>query len=469
MIRLKVRKTIEDNGLIKKGDKILVAVSGGPDSVALLHVLAELSGRYGTELFVAHLNHMLRGKEADGDEEFVRKTAGSLALPFVTEKANVKNTAKALRMSVEEAAREVRYDFFNRAAAKFGASTIATGHTLDDQAETILMRLLKGSGSLGLSGIPYKRRSGKIWVVRPLLDVSRKEVVEYIRKNRIPARTDTSNRKTIYLRNKIRNNLIPILEKDFNPNIKNVLASMASTFTDESLYLTEVAAAKAKRICRMRKGGIELSIKGLAAEHAALQRLIVRHIIVLLNGSLKGMTYKHWESVESLIKGAERKRIDLFGRIKAAKNNGRIIFTAKDAGRHAAPNLIKETVKLKVPGEIIIPGLGIKIKAEIVRRRPDFKKKRDKDTEYVNGDLIGRSLRIRARRAGDRMKPLGMASYKKLQDIFVDEKISRERRHMIPIIVSGNKVLWAAGVKLSDEFKLKDGTRRIVKLSAINT
>lgn len=468
MIRLKVRKTIEDNGLIKKGDKVLVAVSGGPDSVALLRILAELSGRYNIELFVAHLNHMLRGREADRDAIFVRKAADGLSLPFIIEKINVKNIAKARRMSIEEAAREVRYDFYSRAAAKFGASKIATGHTLDDQAETILMRILKGSGSLGLSGIPYRRKSGNILVIRPLLDVDRKAIDKYLKKNRITARIDASNLNAAYFRNKIRNVLIPILKKDFNPKIKYVLASMASTFADESSYLAGIAAKKIKRICRTTKNGVEVKIKDLTREHIALRRLIARQILAHLAGSLKGITYKHWKAVESLIKGGERKQIDLFGRIKAKKNNGRIIFAAKALNRREQRNF-KKFATLKVPGEVALPELGVTIKAEVIKRRPDFKKKKDRNTEYVNGDLIGSYLKIRMKRAGDRMKPLGMAGYKKLHDIFVDEKISRERRNMIPIVVSGNKILWAAGVRMSDEFKVSESAKRILKLSAAVT
>ncbi|MDP3790018.1 MAG: tRNA lysidine(34) synthetase TilS [Candidatus Omnitrophota bacterium] len=468
MIRLKVRKTIEDNSLIKKGDKVLVAVSGGPDSIALLHILAELSGRYNIGLVVAHLNHMLRGKEADADADFVRKTADNLSLPFMMEKVSVKNIAKARRMSIEEAARETRYDFYNRAAAKYGASKIATGHTLDDQAETVLMRLLKGSGSLGLSGIPYKRKSGNIWVIRPILDVTRKEIDVYLKKNRISSRIDASNSEIVYFRNKIRNILIPVLEKDFNPRIKCVLASMASTLTDESSYLAGVASKKMKHICRTTVGGVELNIKGLRCEHAALQRLIVRQALAYLAGGLKGITYKHWEVIESLMKGETHKQANLPGRIKAVKNNGKIIFTRKSADHKGIFDL-KKAATLNVPGEIIIPGLGTKIKAEVIKRRPDFKKKKSRNTEYVNGDLIGSHLEIRMKRAGDRMKPLGMASYKKLHDIFVDEKISREHRNMVPIVISGNKILWAAGVRLSDEFKINEGTKRILKLSTTST
>ena len=468
MIRLKVRKTIETKSLLKDGDRVLACVSGGPDSIALLHLLVELCRYYDIEIFVAHLNHMLRGKEADADAEFVRKTADDLSLPFIAEKIDVKNIAKTRCMSIEEAAREARYDFYSRAAGKLNADKIATGHTRDDQAETVLMRLLKGSGSLGLSGIPYKRRFGDFWIIRPLLDATRKEIERYLKANRIPSRTDASNLETVYFRNKIRNALIPVLERYFNPNIKEGLSSMAATLSDESSFLTDLAAKKLKRIGRRTKRDMELRTKDFTREHVALQRLIVRQVIAGLKGDLKSISYRHWQGIEAIIKGSEAKSINLPGGIKAIKNRGKLIFTTKHR-QQANPGRPGKAVTLKVPGDAFIPELGIRIKAEVVKSRPDFKNKKTKNIEYANGDLAGSRLSIRTRRAGDRMKPLGMTCYKKLHDIFIDDKIALKRRNRVPIVISRNKILWAAGVKLSDEFRVDGDTKKIVKLSVTNS
>ena len=465
MIRLKVRKTIETKGLLKDGDRVLACVSGGPDSMALLHILTELRGQYDIEIFVGHLNHMLRGMAADRDADFVKKSVGDLGLVSVIEKIDVKKIAKARKLSIEEAAREARYDFYRRAAEKLNITKIATGHTLDDQAETVLMRFLKGAGSLGLSGIPYKRKLGDFWVVRPLLDITRKEIERYLKKNRIHSKMDTSNLETIYFRNKIRNVLIPILEKDFNPNIKETLSSIASTLTEESSYLSSLAAKKLKRISRLINGDMEFGIKDFRREHVALQRIILRHIIAGLKGDLKSITYKHWQCVESILKGTEPKRVNLPGGIKAVKNGGKIIFTTKHRHQPDAGIFGKEAI-LKVPGEVVIPELGVRIKAEIVKSHPDFTKKKDKNIEYVNGDLMKECLKIRTRRRGDRLTPLGMGGYKKIHDIFVDEKVPLKRRDRMPIVLSGGKILWVAGLKMSDEFKIKGDTKRILKLSA---
>lgn len=465
MILSKVRKTIETKELLRDGDRVLACVSGGPDSMALLHILAELRNQYEIEIFVAHLNHMLRGRAADADADFVKTAADNLGLTSVIEKNDIKKFAKSHKLSLEEAAREARYDFYRRAAEKVNAAKIATGHTLDDQAETVLMRLLKGSGSLGLSGIPYKRRFGDLWIVRPLLDVTRKEIEKYLKNNRIPSRRDASNLQTLYFRNKIRNVLIPILEKDFNPNIKETLSSTASVLSDESSYLADIASKKLKRMSRITKFGTELRSKDFRREHAALQRLIVRRIIAGLKGDLKSITYRHWQGIDFILDGTEQKSVNLPGGIKVIKSGQRIVFTTRRDHRDGAGRLKKKAI-LRVPGEAILPESGVKIKAEIVKSRPDFKKKKDKNIEYVNGDLVKGHLTIRTRRNGDRIKPLGMGSYKKLHDVFVDEKIPCERRDMVPVIVSGNRVVWVAGLKLSDEFKIDEGTKRILKLSA---
>ncbi len=475
MIRLKVRKTIENNHLIRNGDKVLIAVSGGPDSMALLHIMAELRHRYDIEIFIAHFNHMLRGKAADKDAEFVEKTADSLSVKCVTGKSDIRKISRSQGLSIEEAAREARYDFYKWAAKKTGAVKVATGHTLDDQAETVLMRLIKGSGSRGLSGIPYRRELGGISVIRPLLDVPRKEVEQYLKKNKIPSRIDASNFLNIYFRNKVRNILIPLLEKKFNPGIKNVLASTASTLGGESAYLAGLALKKMKRVSRQTDAGVELRIKDLMKEDIALRRLIIRQAIDRVKGDLRGIAYGHWQTIEAIASGGELKSVNLPGHIKAMKKGGSIIFaslgskqlkkSAAEDRRYPARQVISRPVVLSVPGAVNIPALNVTVKAEIVKSCPDFTEKKNQDTEYVNGDLIRGRLTVRTRQKGDRIKPLGMGSYKKIHDLFIDEKISREKRDLIPVVVRGRALLWVAGVKLSDEFKIMENTKRIIKLS----
>lgn len=464
-MQTQIKKTIEKNGLISKGDKVVACVSGGPDSMALLHLLADLRRYYNIKLTVVHLDHMIRGRQSTADADFVMKAAIKLSMPFVAERVDVKKIAKSNRMSLEEAAREVRYDFYRRAAEKMDANKIATGHTLDDQAETVLMRLVKGSGSRGLSGIPYKRRLGDSWVIRPLLDVTRKDIEKYLKKNGIASRTDASNLRTFYLRNKIRRVLIPLLEKEFNPKIKENLNLIAENLSGEFNYLNAVARRRFNRLSRERESGIAIGVSKLLRQHVALQRLIVRQIIQKLKGDLIRITYRHWQEIESMLSDKDKRSVDLPDGIKVIKNRGYIIFT-KGAKAQERIKDLRKVVKLNIPGEVAIPELGLKAHSEVVNHMPRFKKgiKRNR-IEYINGDSVKAPLKIRVWRNGDRMKPLGMNYSKKLHDIFVDEKVPREIRHSIPLVISGKRIVWATGVKLSEDYKVKRKTERIIKLS----
>ena len=468
MIRAQVKKTIESYKLIEKGDRVLVCVSGGPDSMALLYLMASLRGCYNITLCAAHLDHMLRGRESAGDADFVKKAALTLNIPVTCESIDVKRAVLASKMSVEETAREIRYDFYKRAAEKLNANRIATGHTMDDQAETVLMRFIKGSGSLGLSGIPYKRRTGEFQIIRPLLDVTRKSIEHYLEEHGIPSRTDASNFETFYFRNKIRHLLIPLLEKDFNPRIKENLSNIAENLSDEFNYLNNKASVLFKRLAADTKAGIKIRIKELLKRHVVLQRLIIRQIICKLRGGLKGIKYRHWKAVKSLLSCEEGAGIDLPGRIKVVKRQGQLIFTSKHIGPKYKTKF-KKTAKLRVQGKTVIPELGIKIAANIVKSAPHFKKgEKNKKTEYIDGNTVRHFLKVRTKRKGDRMKPLGMKSNKKLHDIFVDEKVPYETRDTIPLIIAGNKIVWIVGIKMSDDYKITKGTRRIIKLTARN-
>lgn len=465
MIQAQIKNTIENQGLIAKGDKVLLCVSGGPDSMTLLHLMVNLKNDYKIKLIVAHLDHMLRGRQSVADANFVKKTAAKLNIPFITERSDVKALADSNRASVEEAAREARYNFYQRAAERVGAKKIATGHTMDDQAETVLMRLIKGSGSRGLSGIPYKRRLGNMWVIRPLLDIRRVDIEKYLKRHKLPAKIDASNYKTFYLRNKIRHILIPRLEKEFNPKIKENLNLIAKNLSVEFNYLNTTALRLFKRLTQETKTEIGINVKDLLRRHVALQRLLVRQIIYKLKGNLKKITYKHWREIESMLSDEKKRAVNLPNGIKVLKTKDRLVFV-KGGITQKRTKKLKEVAKLAIPGEISIPELGIKVSSEIVRYIPKFKKgKRRKKVEYINGDSIIFPLKIRTRRKGDRIKPLGMRSYKKLHDIFVDEKVPREVRDGIPIIISGNEILWAAGVKLSEDCKIDKNTKRVVKLT----
>jgi tRNA(Ile)-lysidine synthase len=318
MVLNKVRKTIVSYGLVNKGDKIILGVSGGPDSLALLYLLNSLKKEFSLSLHVAHLDHMLR-IDSGNDAEFVKGVCGKLKLPVTVEKIDVKGICAGL--SLEEAARNVRLGFFCKLAEKIKADKIALGHNFDDQAETVLMRILRGSGLYGLSGIQPKRKIHGFWIVRPLLEVKRREIEAYLRQKRLKPRRDISNEHEIYLRNKIRHKLIPLLEKEYNRNIREVLSNMAQSIVYDYDFLSLTALRKMKGM----KSKISVSI--LEKLHPALRRLILRQAICNVKGDTRRIGFQHIREIEDLISNRPLSSVvDLPKGISVAKKKDTLLF-----------------------------------------------------------------------------------------------------------------------------------------------
>ncbi len=314
----KVRNTIKKNHLINKGDKVLIGVSGGPDSVALLYFLNSFKKEFKLTLHIAHLDHMLR-KDSHKDAEFVRGLAKKLKIPLTTAQINVKRIAR--KGSLEEIARNARLGFLFKVAKDIKAKKIALGHNLDDQAETVLMRILRGTGLHGLSGILPKRAIAGYQIVRPLIEVKRKEIEAYLKRKKIHPRQDTTNLEDIYFRNKIRNKLLPLLEQNYNKNIKELLANMAESIGADYDYLTYVARQKTKGV----KTRINLNkLKGL---HPAIQRLIFRNAIAYVKGDTRRITFRHIKELEDLLLNRPLNSIvDLPGGVSVLKQKTRLSF-----------------------------------------------------------------------------------------------------------------------------------------------
>ena len=289
----KVRENIIKNNLIKKRDKLILGVSGGPDSIALLLLLNSLKKEFKLSLFVAHLDHMLR-EGSSKDAKFVIRMAEKLKLPVTVGKVNI-NALSRDGGSLEESAREERLKFFFKVARKNKAKKIALGHNLDDQAETVLMRIIRGSGMYGLSGILPKREICGYEIIRPLIGVTRKEINSYLKYKKIKPRIDASNYQNIYFRNRIRNRLIPLLEKEYNSNIKKILSNTAQTLAYDYDYLV----VRARRIAESKIRTI--SLKKLAAAHPAMRRLIFRLQYMRLKGDLRRLTFRHIQEIEDCI------------------------------------------------------------------------------------------------------------------------------------------------------------------------
>ncbi|HOX54157.1 MAG: tRNA lysidine(34) synthetase TilS [Candidatus Omnitrophica bacterium] len=321
------KSTARKYDLFSPGDRILVAVSGGPDSIALLYLLNSLKEEFGLSLCVAHLDHELR-KEAKDDLLFVKKTAAGLDLPFISDSINIKRLAR--QGSVEEVAREARLRFLFKAAKKFHADKIALGHTKDDQAETVLMRVLRGTGLYGLRGILPRREILGFTVIRPLIHIERTAIENYLKKIKVKPRQDKTNFEDIYFRNKIRNNLMPML-KNYNRNIKDVLSDMAENIGFDYDYLFQVASrALSDAGLRTEKTKLKIDLMKIQKFHPAIQRLIIRVAINDIAGSTRKLNFQHWKEIEDLIfKRPAKSIVNLPNHLNVKKEKNQIIISSR--------------------------------------------------------------------------------------------------------------------------------------------
>ena len=324
MLIEKIKHTIKKYRLIHKGDKIVIGVSGGPDSLSLLYVLNSLKKEFRLSLQVAHLDHMLR-RDSPKDAEFVARIARKLNLPIATARINVKELAKE-GGSLEEIARNARLGFLFKTARDFKAKKVALGHNLDDQAETVLMRILRGTGLYGLSAISPKRNIAGFEVIRPLIEVSRKEVELFLKKKKIKPRIDISNLGEVYFRNKIRNRLLPLLARDYNKNIKEILANMAEIVAFDYDFLN------LKARMAMRKFGRRINTQKFLGLHPAIQRLVLRLSIARLKGNTRRLTAQHIKEIEDLILNRPVNSIvDLPGGVSVSKKKTYLCFYLRKA------------------------------------------------------------------------------------------------------------------------------------------
>ncbi|MDD5310607.1 MAG: tRNA lysidine(34) synthetase TilS [Candidatus Omnitrophica bacterium] len=453
-----IEKTIKKYGLIEKGDRVVVAVSGGPDSTALLLALNGLKLEYGLRLRIAHLDHMFRAAgETKKDREYVSSLSRRLGIPLIFERIDVPAYAKESGLSLEEAAREKRYGFLLKAAKDSGAKKIALGHTMDDQAETVLMRLIRGSGLGGLRGIPPKRPLDGVLIVRPLIEAWRKEVEEYLKGKGVKPRLDATNFMRKFLRNRIRHELIAVLKK-YNPNIKEVLVRSAQNFSYDYEALSDAVDRSCKGCLKAKGGFAAVDLRRLKGKQAGIRRGILRKAIEISKGDLRGIDYSHIEDIEDLIKTGKG-AIDLPGKMRVVRKKDALIFGKTEAGA-VFPKVLK---RISVPGSTFIPGLKLTFATKF--SGSNVKLGGSKSAEYVDFAKIKGPLYVRTWEKGDRFRPLGMAKEKKLQDFFMDLKVPRGKREGVPLLVSGRDIIWVCGLRLSDAVKIDNGTERVLKIS----
>jgi len=459
----KVRKTVSRYGMLKNGDSIIVSVSGGPDSMALLYALSELRKIFSLSLIVAHVNHGLRGKESERDARFVAQEARKLGFPIVVEKVSLKRAAGE---SLQELARKARYQVLNGIAKKYCASRIATGHTADDQAETVLMRFLRGSGRKGLGGIP-PIREGKF--IRPLIEITREEIMEYLGENKVKWIMDSSNLKTVYLRNKLRKELIPALKR-FNPNIISHLAKISSDFRDDDSFLNAIAMKIWKRVADVSRSKVCINIPLLLSTSPSIQKRLIMRSIKEILGSTRGISHSHYEMIlEAAQSRSPNLEIVLPGDLRAERQYSKLILTkGRTRGKSHGHGLTFQ-IPLKIPGITRIEGLGFKVKARIIRKGIGLSQLRKTPPEqaYFDQKDIIPPLVLRGFQPGDRIQPFGLKGEKKVKDLFIEKKVPRSLRVKVPILDSGAGILWVLGLRQSEKGRVRKGTRNIIHMEIL--
>ena len=456
-IRKRFLKFIKEKNIVKSGDKILVGLSGGPDSVCMLNLLCSIRDEEKIEVAAAHINHMLRGEEADKDEEYSKRLCESLGVRFFSKRIDINKYALETGKSSELAGREARYDFFNEIINKINFNKIATAHNANDQAETILMRIMRGTGLEGLGGIPVERE-GKY--IRPILFMKREEVEQYCKENNLNPHIDATNLERIYSRNKVRLDILPYMKNNFNPNIVETINRMALLLQDDNEFIEGEVNKAYKDNCFEKENCIVIS-KNLFNIHSAIVTRVIRKVLFTINKSNYDMEMKNIEDITELSNLGTNKRVDLPKNIYAENVYGDIIIRKKENIKNKLSNELTLNKKDILHNEVIFDEYIINF--DLVNNK-DIKQENDELIKNFDYDKINNVI-IRYRKDGDRITPLGMKGSKKLKDIFIDMKIPKEKRDEIPLIQFNDDISWIVGIKMSDKFKITKETKHILKVS----
>jgi len=460
----RVLQFVRERELVGKKETLLVGVSGGPDSVCLLHVLASLREDLGVKLHVAHLDHALRGAESDADAEYVRSLARKLRILATIERRDVKAYRKEYRLSLEEAAREVRYAFFSEVARSLGTDIVAVGHTADDQIETIVMHLIRGTGLAGLRGMQplstLRTADGtKLRIARPLLEVERKETEAYCAAQKLSPRTDSSNVLPNQLRNRVRSQLLPLL-REYNPDIDEILLRLAGAAETDLEYIEAEVSKLWGDVVEEQQEGVAINRARFSQIHPALRGHLVRSALQRTLGDLQDIESVHVESIIEALGKPAGKKLSLPRGLAFHGDYEHGLITAKKTLASPFPALEGE-YRLKVPGVTDLGGW--RVKSSILARRSKAGVE-NRFKSYFDLDVAGKELVVRGRKRGGRFQPLGMESPKKLQDFMVDAKIPRAWRDNVPLVCSPQQIIWVVGWRIDNRARVTDATKQVLCL-----
>lgn len=449
-IEQKTLKFIDENHLVEKEDKILVAFSGGADSVFLLHFLIKFKKRLGIELSAFHLNHNLRGKSAYEDEKFCSDFCSKNKIEFHSVSRDIKTFAREKKISIEEAGREIRYAELLKTAKKCKAEKIATAHNASDNVETILLNFVKGTGIRGLTGIPVRREN----IIRPILCLTSDEIRKYLKENKIPYRLDKSNLDTDYERNFLRNEIIPKLKQKLNPRVEGKISNTATILKDINSFIENQINQIARNTARFDGKELKLNLKKISKLDVGFCSIFLKSTVEK-NFKIE-LSSENINSLVELINSQTGTKINLKEFVVAYKDRDLLIIS-----RHSKKSYLRVSKKIKIGQKIKIDGKMISIE-EISRKNVKFIN--DKSIEFISGDPVGNVFEIRNWKAGDKFQPFGMKGTKNISDFLSDEKTSSQKKKENLVLTYSGKIVWVIGLRIDERFKITPKTKKILKL-----
>lgn len=457
----KISEVLHD--LIVPGEKVLVGVSGGADSIALLYALHHFSGIRKFSLFVAHINHMARGQDSYDDACFVKGVADKLSLPFFLKEIDVEKERCKIKTSFQDAARIIRYQYFEEILNSLGGHKIALGHSADDQIETILMNLLRGSGLKGLAGISQVRGN----IIRPFLKIYRKELEKFLVKKGISFRHDSSNLSQKYLRNRVRHDLVPYLE-NYNPGIRRGLQEMSEIAREDDALLSKMTRDIFIQKSRFQDENEKIlvwDVNDFQSYPVALRKRLIREIYYRITGNMLEITAQHVQQIIHLFNEPKSgKGLNIPGRVTVTCSYRSIVFERlNEKTKGKLKDSQQDSTQIIIPGFTELPLGQMQVETRIYDQKKDFPALDPSRQAYLDLGKTGLTVKARFFRPGDRFCPLGMSGSKKLKSFFIDRKVPRNLRFQIPILTNAvDDIIWVYGQRISHCYRVTDNTKKIL-------
>lgn len=474
-----LRKTsdfIKNQNLINSGDRILIGVSGGADSICLLHILTTLYQDANVDFFVIHVHHGIRKEEADMDEAFVKELCDNLRIPYCSYYYDVIDLARKEGLSEEEAGRRVRYEAFVDASKRFKCNKVAVAHNKNDNAETFLLNLFRGSAIKGLTGIDsiitMKTDIGSINVIRPLLSIAREEIEAYIKEHDLKHQEDSTNHSNAYARNRIRNNVLGYVKEQINSNVIEHIVNAAEHIDEAYSFIEKCIDERYKAIVSEYDRIYEYAPLDIMKEDIVIRKGIIRKILGELAGSLKDIEAKHVDDVLSLGQKQVGKMINLpYGMIAIKKyDKVRIHILSDDNERALTNSEMDEPVEIKIPGRTYLEQYGICVETEVIDYEKNISFPKNSCEKWFDYDKIENTLKLRSREPGDYLQIDSLGGRKKLKDYFIDVKIPKEKRDRVLLVADTDHVVWIIGYgnRISEKYKTNDRTKKILTMKFLN-